>query len=217
MINTIIFDLGGVLLDLDMQRCIKEFEALGLDVKFWFTNESTDDSTKGTLSKGMVASKMMDLYQTGQVSTETFLGDALKRCRKETTWEEVVAAWNSLLICIPTEKLNMLKQLRKEGYKVYMLSNTNEEHWRYLEKNIFPESVMNYFDGIYMSQLLGMAKPDIRVFEYVLMDIGTEAEECLYIDDTSANCEAAASMGLHTINVEPNTRWDEKTIRMYLD
>lgn len=217
MINTIIFDLGGVLLDLDLQRCIKAFDALGLDAKSWFTSKNPEGSTKGTMCEGMSASKMMDLYQTGKITTEKFVGEVLKECRKGTTWEEIVVAWDAMLISIPVEKLDVLKQFRGKGYKVYMLSNTNEEHWRYIEKNFFPESVTNYFDGVYMSQVLGMAKPDKRVFEHVLKDIGAEAEECLYVDDTPSNCEAAACLGLHTFKMEPNAMWDEETIRMHLD
>ena len=110
----------------------------------------------------------------------------------------------------------MLKRLRAEGYRVYMLSNTNEEHWRYMEDNMFPEPVSAYFDGVYMSQVLGMAKPDSRVFEHVLKDVGERPDECLYVDDTVVNCEAAGRLGLRTCKVEPNTMWAEETIRMHL-
>lgn len=217
MINTVIFDLGGVLLDLDIQRCIESFDTLGLDAKSWFTSRNEEGSTRGTLCESVTASKMMDLYQTGKITTENFIGEVLKECRKGTKWDEVVTAWDAMLINIPVEKLDVLRQLRMEGYKVYMLSNTNEEHWRYIEKNFFPEFVINYFDGIYLSQVLGMAKPDRRVFEHVLKDIGAEAGECLYIDDTATNCEAASSLGFHTFNVEPNSMWNKETIRMHLE
>jgi putative hydrolase of the HAD superfamily len=217
MINTIIFDLGGVLLNLDLQRSMESFGALGLDAKSWFTNESRENSAGGALCEGIVASKITDLYQTGKITTEEFLSEVLKGCRKGTTTKEVAAAWNAMLLDIPMKKLDVLKRLRRTGYKVYMLSNTNEEHWRYLEESVFPEPVLNYFDGIYLSQVLGMSKPDRRVFERVLKDIGSEAEECLFVDDTMANCKAAACLGLHTFKMEPNAMWDEETIRMHLD
>lgn len=217
MVKTVIFDLGGVLLDIDMGRCIKELEALGLDAKSWMTSKGERGAAGGTLCEGAAASKVMDQYQMGQISTKQFLGEALKGCRPGTTWQQVVDAWNAWLICIPIEKLEMLKRLRKEGYKVYMLSNTNEEHWRFMEENMFPEPVSSYFDEVFMSQLLGMAKPDLRVFEYVLRKIGEKAENCLYVDDTVINCEAAARLGLHICKVEPNTMWEEEKIRMHLD
>ncbi len=216
MITTVIFDLGGVLLDIDMQLCLKEFESLGLDPKAWLTSKSTEKRTGGTLAEGLAASETMDLYQTGQISTEEFLGEALKGCNPGTTWEQICRAWNAWLIGIPVEKLEILKRLRKDGYKVYMLSNTNEEHWRYMEERMFPEPVSTYFDGIYMSQVLGMAKPDLKVFETVLQDIGEKGDNCLYIDDTVVNCEAAAWLGIHTCKVEPNTMWGEETIRKHL-
>lgn len=217
MVRTVIFDLGGVLLDIDMNRCIEEFEALGMDAKNWLTSKGTATEAGGTLCEGAAASRVMDLYQTGQITTEEFLGEAWKQCRKGTTWQEVVAAWNAWLIRIPVGKLDMLKRLRADGYKVYMLSNTNEEHWRFMEERYFPEPVTNYFDGLFMSQVLGMAKPDRRVFERVLEEIGEKAEDCLYVDDTIVNCNAAADVGLHTCKVEPNTMWEEEKIRMHLD
>ena len=86
-----------------------------------------------------------------------------------------------------------------------------------MEERYFPEPVTNYFDGLFMSQVLGMAKPDRRVFERVLEEIGEKAEDCLYVDDTMVNCNAAADVGLNTCKVEPNTMWKEEKIRMHLD
>lgn len=217
MVKTVIFDLGGVLLDIDMNRCIERFNALGMDAKGWMTSQNKDSATGGTLCEGAAASKVMDLYQTGQITTAAFLGEAWRQCKAGTTWQEVVDAWNAWLIRIPVEKLNMLKRLRADGYKVYMLSNTNEEHWRYMEENYFPDPVSSYFDDIFMSQVLGMAKPDSRVFQTVLDKIAEKPECCLYVDDTIVNCKAAAELGMRTCKVEPNTMWEEKIIRMHLD
>ena len=218
MVKTVIFDLGGVLLDIDMQLCVKAFDALGLDTMAWLTSKAKEgEKVGGTLAEGMAASKVMDLYQTGKISTQEFLGEAWKGCKEGTTWKQVTDAWNAWVIRIPVEKLEMLKRLRRDGYKVYMLSNTNEEHWRFMEAGFFPEPVDSYFDGIYMSQVLGMAKPDPKVWLKVLEDIGERAENCLYVDDTVVNCEAAARLGLRTCKVEPNTMWDEEIIRMHLD
>ena len=218
MVKTVIFDLGGVLLDIDMMRCVNEFKSLGIDAQGWLTEPVKSDGTAGgTLCEGVAASKVMDLYQTGQITTEQFLQGALDRSNGHVTMQQVKDAWNVWLLGIPVRKLEMLKRLRMDGYKVYMLSNTNEEHWRYMEENMFPEPVSTYFDKVFMSQVIGMAKPDRRVFELVLREIGAKAEDCLYVDDTVVNCEAAAKIGLRTCKVEPNTMWEEEKIRMHLD
>ncbi len=216
MIKTIIFDFGGVLLDIDMQRTIHSFEALGLDAVSWMTRPSTDNEVGGTLCHGAAASKLMDEYQTGKISTEDFLGDALKGCDEGTTWQQVVDAWNDWLLGVPVEKLEFARQLRKEGYRVYLLSNTNEEHWRFMLPRYFPQSLDTYFDGVYLSQELGIAKPDLLIFPHVLNDIEAKAEECLYIDDTKVNCEAAQKLGIHTQQVPANVLWSPQLIRQHL-
>ena len=78
---------------------------------------------------------------------------------------------------------------------------TNDAHWKYIEKNSFPEPASHYFDHCFLSQEMGMAKPDPAIYESVLQQTGIPAKECLFLDDSKANCEAAGRLGINCINV----------------
>lgn len=200
MIRNVIFDLGGVLLNLDLQRCFKGFEALGVDMEMMMKSGRGDGGA--TMCEGVSATGDMDLYQVGGIGTEEFLERMRRLCKEGTRREDVLRVWNSWLLDIPLEKLELLKRLRREGYGVYMLSNTNEAHWEHIVRENFPEPVDVYFDDVFMSQELGMAKPNACIYKEVLRRIGCEAEQCLFIDDARANCDAAEVLGMKAVKYE---------------
>lgn len=207
MIRNIIFDLGGVLLNLNMPLCFKNFADLGADKQYFMGGGTQKGEQKGaTICEGITASGDMDLYQVGKISTEDFLVKIQSICRPGTTTEDVLKAWNSCLLDIPTYKLDLLKSLKAEGYKVYMLSNTNDAHWTRIERVNFPEAVDVYFDDIFLSHELGMAKPNADIYETVLERIGAPADECLFIDDAQVNCDAAAQLGINVQKYDIGTK-----------
>ena len=197
-IKNIILDLGGVIIDVDMPHCLKEVEALGVPVKEMMSKGGNGGAT---VCEGMSVSGPMELYQLGQISTEAFLGGILQLCKPGTTIQQVIDAWNSCLLDIPQERLNRILKLR-EKYNVYMLSNTNDCHWQLIENKFFsaPNHTTDYyFDHVFLSHEMHLAKPDRRIYEQVLKEIGAKGEECLFIDDATSNLEAAASCGIHTL------------------
>lgn len=196
MIQNIIFDLGGVLLNLDMPLCFKKFEALGANMAKLMHKE--EGERKGdTICDGVVANGLMMLYQVGGISTNDFVDKLVEVSKPGTKVEDVIDAWNSCLLDIPQYKLDLLEKLRTQGYHIYMLSNTNDLHWKHIEKTNFPKPATEYFDGIYLSHELKMAKPDSCIYEEVLKRIGVPAEECLFIDDAQINCDAAKELGIN--------------------
>ena len=210
--KAIIFDLGGVLIDLDMHQCFENIKALGVDLDA--ISKATDNSEQGaTICEGITASGMMHLYQVGKVSTDDFIGLMARLSADGTTRQQLLDAWNSCLLTIPSYKLDFIKELRQQGYATFLLSNTNDAHWKYIEENSFPEPVSCYFDHSFLSQEMGLAKPDAAIYESVLRQTGLPAEECLVLDDSKANCEAAGSLGINYINVPVRSdfREDVKT------
>lgn len=200
MIKCVIFDLGGVLLNLDFDLCFSNFEALGMDLKQFMKRGNDDDEHKGsTLADGITSSGMTDLYQVGKISTADFLEETKRLCSPGTSMEQVIDAWNSVLLDIPQYKLDLIKDLRRKGYKTFMLSNTNESHWQLIEKKNFPEPVSHYFDDLFLSQELHLAKPGDEIYLEVLRRIGFRADECIFVDDSQANCDAAAALGIKAI------------------
>jgi len=206
MIRNIIFDLGGVLLDIDLNYCIRQMQALGIDLDaFEKKSVQTPTGTKAAvLGEGIVANGAMHLYQTGDITTEDFLEGVRRYCKEGTTREQVLDAWNSCCIAIPSYRLEKLKELKERGYRIYMLSNTNEAHWQKIVAQCFggQDVVDSHFDHVFLSQEMHMAKPNDNIYLKVLEDIHAKANECLFLDDSSANLEAASALGFHTYHAE---------------
>lgn len=206
MIRNIIFDLGGVLLDIDLNYCIRQMQALGIDLDaFEKKGVQTPTGTKAAvLGEGIVANGAMHLYQTGDITTEEFLEGVRRYCQEGTTREQVLDAWNSCCIAIPSYRLEKLKELKERGYRIYMLSNTNEAHWQKIVAQCFggQDVVDSHFDHVFLSQEMHMAKPNDNIYLKVLEDIHAKANECLFLDDSSANLEAASALGFHTYHAE---------------
>ena len=218
MIKAIIFDLGGVLIDVDMNRCFHNIKALGVDVDSLTKTSSESNAPVSTVCEGITISGALHEYQIGKIPTDKFITMIQQISTPGTTRQQVLDAWNSCLLTLPKYKLDFVKQLRNEGYATYLLSNTNDAHWKYILETSFPEPAENYFDKCFLSQEMGMAKPDPEIYAEVLRQIGTPADECLFIDDSSANCKAAEALGIHTYNAPVHTDWREeirkKTLRL---
>ena len=210
MIKAIIFDLGGVLIDVDMNRCFHNIKALGVDVDSLTKTSSESNAPVSTVCEGITISGALHEYQIGKIPTDKFITMIQQISTPGTTRQQVLDAWNSCLLTLPKYKLDFVKQLRNEGYATYLLSNTNDAHWKYILETSFPEPAENYFDKCFHSQEMGMAKPDPEIYAEVLRQIGTPADECLFIDDSSANCKAAETLGIHTYNAPVHTDYREE-------
>ena len=218
MIKNIIFDLGGVLLDIDLLYCMHQVEALGVDLKALETRGGPIPAgVKGAvLGEGLVANGVMHLYQVGGISTEEFLEGVRRHCRPGTTREEVLKAWNTCCIDVPQYRLDKIAQLRQQGYHIYMLSNTNDAHWQDIKTRCLggQANVDKYFDHVFLSQEMHMAKPNDDIFLKVLEDIGTKAEDCLFLDDSTANVEAAQKLGFHAVKAEVSKTQNGKVVAL---
>ena len=214
MIKTIIFDLGGVLIDVDMNRCLNNIKALGVDVDSLTKTSSASNAPVSTVCEGVTISGALHEYQIGKIPTDKFITMIQQMSTSGTTRQQVLDAWNSCLLTLPKYKLDFVKQLRSEGYATYLLSNTNDAHWQYILETSFPEPAEYYFYKTFLSQEMGMAKPDTEIYAEVLRQIGTPAGECLFIDDSSVNCKAAETLGIHTYNAPVHTDYRKEVLSM---
>lgn len=193
-ISTLIFDLGGVLVDLDRERCIREFEKLGV------SNISTILST--TVQKGFIWA-----YEIGKISTEDFR-DAIRACTPNTLSDQQIdQAWNALLVGLPTSKLNLLRTLR-EQYRIIMLSNTNPLSYAYCRDVLFTQegkTIADYFDKCYLSYEMKAGKPHKEIFQTLLAQEGGKPSDFLFLDDSTQNIETAKALGIQTHWVQPYT------------
>ena len=187
-IKNIIFDLGGVLVGLDGQRCIEAFETIGAhEISAYVRDHRTEDL-------------FMDA-EIGKINQQEFCREVRHITNCKAKDEDIVEAWCLLLGRTPSFKLQKIVDLRQE-YRLFLLSNTNDMHWNFCEQQSFSHhgySVKDCFEKVYLSYQMHLAKPSKEIFEAVLKDSHIEAEATLFIDDSSQNCKAAESLGLHTL------------------
>ena len=185
-IKNIVFDLGGVLVDLDFKAAINGLQQAGFaNVK----EQLQSFDREGIFQK----------FELGEMSADEFRTAIRENSTVELTDEEVDNLWNAMLLEIPREKLELILDLRGK-YMVYLLSNTNSIHWNYVCKNAFNYRgfrVNDYFEETFLSYEMHLAKPDKAIFEKVLQDANLLPEETLFIDDSEANCKAAEEVGIH--------------------
>ena len=185
-IKNIVFDLGGVLIDLDFKSAINGLQKAG------FTN--VKEQLQAFDREGI-----FQKFELGEISADEFRASIRENSNVSLTDEEVDSLWNLMLLEIPREKLELILDLRGK-YMVYLLSNTNSIHWDYVCKNAFNYRgfrVSDYFEKTFLSFEMHLAKPDKAIFEKMLEDANLLAEETLFIDDLEANCKAAEEVGIH--------------------
>lgn len=187
-IDAIVFDLGGVILNIDYQLPVKAFSRLGVD-NF---NERFSQA---------IQSSLFDDYETGRISSDAFLDSISREVRPGTSREALIGAWNSILLDLPEERLFMLEKAAQD-HRIFLLSNTNDLHIRsfnsYLRNAYNMDSLAALFDKLYYSYEVGLRKPDRRIFEYVVQDAGLEPSTTLFIDDSIQHIVSAKETGLHT-------------------
>lgn len=191
-IRHIIFDLGGVLLNLDVEGCTRAFEKAGLkDIRSVLT---------GTNEGGIFSE-----YERGEIGTPEFRDGIRQLASQSLTDDEIDRMWVNELLDIPQEKLDLLVSLRSK-YDIYLLSNTNELHWQHVVESLLPQQnyrVEDLFKETFLSFRMKLAKPDPEIFREVLRQAGLKPEETLFIDDSAVNCQAAQSVGIQTEITNP--------------
>ena len=195
-IKNLLIDLGGVLINLDRQRCIENFQKLGLRNVEELLDISNQDGILMQQEKGLI-------------TPAEFRNGVREMIGKVVSDKQIDAAWNSFLVDIPTHKLDLLLKLR-EKYVVYLLSNTNEIHWKWTCKNLFPYrtfKVEDYFEKTYLSFEMKMAKPEPEIFKAIIEDAGIEPKETLFIDDSEMNCKTAQNLGISTYTAKAGEDW----------
>ena len=186
-IKNILFDLGGVLYHVNYGLTIKAFEKLGIKNFHEHFSQQQQNS-------------LFDRLETGKISDEGFIKE-MKVLLPHCTREEIINAWNALLIGIPQENIQLLKTLSKH-YRLFLLSNTNSIHInrinKLLHKDYNLKSLDPLFDKVYLSHQIGMRKPNSETFEWVLKDAGILAQETLFIEDSIQHIVSANKVGIQT-------------------
>jgi putative hydrolase of the HAD superfamily len=190
-IKNIIFDLGGVVLDIDESIVYKELEKMGI---------STSELAH---SKEFI--DIMSKFDTGIYTAPTFRKKtkALLGLEKMTD-KRFDAIWNAMLLDIPRERIEAIEKVKKH-YKIFLMSNTNVIHYDLYVRDLQLRFGYNEFDELFNKSYFSFAehleKPDPRFFELILDHEGLLPKETLFIDDTAANIEVAKSLGINTYHI----------------
>lgn len=199
MIKNIIFDLGGVIMTIDQNEALRRFSLLGLkDAERWL-----DPYTQ---------SGIFGDVEEGKITAEDFKRELSRIIGRDLTFEECKYAWLGYRKEVPQRNLKALRQLRNEGYRLVLLSNTNPFIMSWGLSGEFDgqgHSLYDYFDSLYLSYKLGVMKPSPMFFQKVLDGEKIEPSESLFIDDGPRNVAAAASLGLHTFCPKNGEDWTE--------
>jgi len=186
-IKNIIFDLGGVLLNIDYHATIKAFVNLGItNFEALFSQASQDG--------------IFDKLDVGKLSPEEFRNNLRRVTGLNLSDNDIDKAWNAMLLDMPIERIELLENAKKH-YRTFLLSNTNAIH--YPEYSAYMASAHGYsslamlFEKQYLSHEIGMRKPDKKTFLYVLKQNGLKAKETLFIDDTLQHVIGAREAGLY--------------------
>lgn len=190
MIKAIIFDFGDVFINLNNNAVVRELKKFDIP-------ELSDELRENN-----------HRFEMGLISSEEFIA-GYQKANPALSKEEIIKSWNAILVDFPRYRLEFLKKLAKEkNYKLILLSNTNEIHINWIKEHVpFYEEFKGCFDAFYLSYEIKLRKPDAEIFQFVLDKNELQPGECLFIDDTKRNTEAASEMGIHIWNLEP-TRED---------
>lgn len=189
--KNLIFDLGGVLLNLSLQRTFDAFARLA--------NISPD-----TVSKTYHQHPEFIAFERGELTDAEFRAALRKLLSITATDSELDACWNAMLVDIPMERLQLLEKLRNR-FQLFLLSNTNSIHERHfnriVNRNTGHSSLEPFFHKAYFSHAVKMRKPDREIYEYVLSESNIIAFETLFLDDSLMNLEGAQQLGIKTYHV----------------
>lgn len=192
-IENIIFDLGGVIINLNQDLTHKAFKEL------------FDDNFDKIIAEA-TANNIFEHYETGNLSTLQFL-NFFQKYKPTLSHQQLTLAWNSMLLDIPKSRIDLIKELSK-NYNVYLLSNTNEIHYNYIEdyyQRIFKQgNFESLFNKVNLSYQVRLRKPTLEIFEFVLDNGSLNPEKTLFIDDSLEHTNSALKLGIKAQHLNLN-------------
>lgn len=195
--TTFIFDLGGVILNINYEKTITAFKELGItDFENFFTQAAQ--------------TKLFDRFDTGDISPDEFRQQLRNISGIHLTDQQIDHAWNAMLLDLPPNRIKLLEEVRK-NYRTFLLSNTNAIHYpvymNYMKQHHDINDLSTLFEKQYLSFQLGMRKPNRNIFERVIQENNLSPEKTLFIDDSKQHVHGARQTGLQALwlNIEKNS------------
>lgn len=198
MIQNLLFDLGGVIMDIKKDNCVQALRELGFRNPDEYLGDYSQKGPFGQLEQGLITPDQFRAFVRSQIDGPV-------------TDAQIDDAFNEFLIGIPVERLRLLQQLR-HTYGIYLLSNTNAIMWNARIAEEFRKDGLDidaYFDGIVTSFEAKLLKPDVKIFDYAAAHCDIKPEETLFLDDSLANLGAAEKAGFRTAHVPEGVEYSK--------
>ncbi len=204
LIDTLVFDYGGVIVNIDDASVVKAMKSLGV-------------TTFKRMLHAHKIKRLMHQYINGVVDEAVTMKEIRGLCRKGTTVEDIEKVLENLCGNLPVERLEALAKLRKR-FKVYLLSNINDTLW---QKSVIKMKQLGYcaddlFDEVFLSYVMREEKPFFKIYEEMTRRTGLNPATTLYFDDRVENAEAGRQLGFKSVLVKTNhledhQEWNEIT------
>lgn len=204
--KVLVFDLGGVLIDLHVERSFMALVSMGVDASILTERACLLNEMMMKYDRGDISTAEMFGYMALQLpaAVRDELGDGLD-ARLHEVWEMMLGEYAPY-------KFECLRRLRSRGYRVVMLSNINDGHWGEVERRFeatMGEPLANCFDALYLSYRMRKRKPEPEIFQELLTKENVAPADCLFFDDSAENCETARSLGIDAVLMKRNAPWSE--------
>lgn len=188
----LLFDFGGVIINIDYNRTLEAMRALGSGIEFTQAAQA----------------ELFDQLETGHLSAGEFRAGLREYYGLQATDAQLDAAWHAMLLDVPAERLALIADLRRQGYQTALLSNTNHLHITEINRRLkeqygLQHGIADCLDRVFYSQEVGLRKPGEEIFRHALREMNWEAADTLFIEDSPQHIETARRLGLHTLFLTP--------------
>lgn len=203
-IKKIAFDFGGVIIRQNQQQAVERFKQIGLLDAEERLGAYTQQGIFGQLEEG-------------KITAEDFRWQLSLLIGRAVTIEDCSYAWRGYCDGLPQRNLEALQRLRREGYGLSILSNTNPFMMGWALSQDFDgngHSLADYVDALYLSYQMKVMKPSAEIFRRVLEAEGVRPEELLFVDDSSHNISAAQQLGIATFQAVNGEDWTEELFQL---
>lgn len=189
--ENIIFDLGGVMIDLQREKAVEALQKLGVE---------NADRLLGEYEQKGIFYKL----ETGEITSSELYDALIPLCTPGTNCNDICNAFEEFLRDLPVERLEMLEKLKEKGYKLYVLSNTNPIMFNDWIAKAFQQqgkTINDYFNGVVLSFQEGVCKPDHEIFQRIISRYNLEPEQTIFLDDSQANVDSAKKAGINAVRI----------------
>ena len=195
MLPHLLFDFGGVLIDLDYDAtpaALRRLSRAGSTVEYSQARQA----------------ELFDRFETGHLSPAEFRDGLRRSYDLDATDEQLDAAWHAMLLDVPAERLALIGELRARGHQTALLSNTNALHIAEINRRLagrygFKHGIADVLDRVFYSQEVGLRKPGEEIFRHALDEMGWQAVDTLFIEDSPQHVATARRLGLRVLHLAP--------------